>query len=81
MIDLPLTGEKVEVAGSTRINAGIYVLDRDVPSHWGQVGMFSLERDIFPGVALVGGLYGYPVDAEVVDIGTPERYVDAQRKL
>jgi NDP-sugar pyrophosphorylase family protein len=40
-------------------------------------GAFSLESDFFP--KLVGQeFYGFPTDAELVDIGTPERYERAQ---
>jgi len=66
---------------STYINAGIYLLRRDLPTSWLQSDPFSLEHDIFPELVSGKNCYGFVVDAEVVDIGTPERYVEAQSKL
>jgi mannose-1-phosphate guanylyltransferase len=57
------------------INAGAYVLDRDVLDEMASAGTnISIERDVFP--QLVGrGLFGYPADGYWLDIGTPERYL------
>jgi NDP-sugar pyrophosphorylase family protein len=63
------------------INAGIYVLAYDLPATWQHPDPLSLERDIFPQLAAGGGCFGFPVESEVIDIGTPERYADAQRRL
>lgn len=63
------------------INAGIYLLSGRLPSSWRQSTPFSLERDIFPELVARDRCYAFAVEAEVVDIGTPERYVEAQRKL
>ena len=41
-------------------------------------GPFSLEADFFPRF-IVGAFYGFPVEGEVVDIGTPERYAAAKK--
>ena len=68
-------------AAPTYINAGIYLLCRDLPTLWLQSDPFSLENDIFPELVSRKSCYGFVVDAEVVDIGTPERYVEAQSKL
>ncbi len=68
-------------AARTFINAGIYLMRRDLPASWRNTDPFSLERDIFPDLIGGGRCYGYAVDAEVVDIGTPKRYVAAQSKL
>jgi D-glycero-alpha-D-manno-heptose 1-phosphate guanylyltransferase len=65
----------------TFINAGIYLMRRDLPASWHNTDPFSLERDIFPKLVNGKNCYGFVVDAEVVDIGTPERYVAAQSKL
>ena len=59
------------------INAGAYILERDVlagmaPSRT----KISIERDVFP--TLVGnGLFGYEAAGYWMDIGTPERYLQA----
>jgi NDP-sugar pyrophosphorylase family protein len=63
------------------INAGIYLLPSALPATWQQPAPFSLERDIFPALIASHGCYGYPVKSEVIDIGTPQRYADAQHKL
>ena len=57
------------------INAGAYVLGRDVLDVMPSAGTnVSIERDVFP--QLVGrGLFGYPTSGYWLDIGTPERYL------
>jgi mannose-1-phosphate guanylyltransferase len=59
------------------VNAGAYVLQREVLAGMAPAGTnISIERDVFPG--LVGhGLYGCPAEAYWLDIGTPERYLQA----
>jgi mannose-1-phosphate guanylyltransferase len=67
-------------APTNRINAGAYVLDREVVDMVPAGRAVSIEREVFP--ELVGnGLYGYLADAYWVDIGTPERYLDATYDL
>jgi mannose-1-phosphate guanylyltransferase len=57
------------------INAGAYVLERDLLEEMPASGTnVSIERDLFP--RLVGrGLFGHPSDGYWLDIGTPERYL------
>src|SRR4051794_6653955 len=63
-------------APTNRINAGTYVLDRSVVDMIPSGRAVSIEREVFP--RLVGnGLYGFPFDAYWIDIGTPERYMEA----
>ncbi len=59
------------------INAGAYVMEREVLDRMAPAGShFSIERDVFPGI--VGhGLYGYVAEGYWLDIGTPERYLQA----
>jgi len=59
------------------INAGAYILERTVLEGMPPAGTnVSIEREVFP--ALVGqGLYGYESDGYWLDIGTPERYLQA----
>jgi mannose-1-phosphate guanylyltransferase len=67
-------------APTNRINAGTYVLDRSVVDTIPSGRAVSIEREVFPG--LVGnGLYGFPFDAYWIDIGTPERYMEATYDL
>ncbi len=66
------TGE--EVPGE--INAGMYVLERSVLELIPPGEEVSIERDVFP--RLVGeGLHGLRLDGYWMDIGTPERYLQA----
>jgi mannose-1-phosphate guanylyltransferase len=69
-----------EPAPTNRINAGAYVLEREVVERIPDGRAVSFEREIFP--ALVGeGLYGYPAAGYWIDIGTPERYLEATYDL
>lgn len=66
---------------TNRINAGAYVLERSVVEQHIPPGRpVSFEREVFP--ALVGnGLYGWHADGYWIDIGTPERYLEATADL
>jgi mannose-1-phosphate guanylyltransferase len=58
------------------INAGAYVVEREVVETIPAGRAVSFEREVFPG--LVGeGLYGYLAEGYWIDIGTPERYLEA----
>jgi mannose-1-phosphate guanylyltransferase len=65
---------------TNRINAGAYVLERDVVEAIPPGRAVSFERDVFP--RLVGeGLYGCQAGGYWIDIGTPERYLEATYDL
>jgi mannose-1-phosphate guanylyltransferase len=67
-------------APTNRINAGAYVLDRSVVEMVPAGRAVSIEREVFPD--LVGhGLYGFDSDGYWIDIGTPERYLEATYDL
>jgi mannose-1-phosphate guanylyltransferase len=72
-IEKPLPG----TTSSKLINAGAYVLERDVLEEMAPAGTnISIERDVFP--KLIGrGLFGYAATGYWLDIGTPERYLQA----
>jgi mannose-1-phosphate guanylyltransferase len=58
------------------INAGAYLLERSVLDHIPPERAVSIEREVFP--RLVGeGLYGIRLAGYWIDIGTPERYLEA----
>lgn len=62
-------------APTNRINAGAYLLERDVIEEVPAGRPVSIEREIFP--QLVGkGLYGYLAAGYWADIGTPRRYLE-----
>lgn len=60
------------------INAGIYFMRKDIFFHMPDRVNFSLEHDFFPNF-LDKNCYGFITDGEVIDIGTPERYLMAQK--
>ncbi len=66
-----------EEGGTHLINAGAYILERDVLDGMAPSGTrISIEREVFP--TLVGnGLSGFPASGYWKDIGTPERYLQA----
>jgi mannose-1-phosphate guanylyltransferase len=69
---LEKTGEPVP----GQINAGAYVLERSVLDLVPAGRAVSIEREVFP--RLVGeGLYGLLLDGYWMDIGTPDRYLQA----
>ncbi len=61
---------------TNEISAGAYVVEREVLDLIPAGRMVSIEREVFP--RLVGhGLYGHALDGYWMDIGTPERYLQA----
>lgn len=68
--------EKQNRGESHFMNAGVYMMSKEIFSRM-PMSPFSLESDFFPTL-IDDALYGFPVDGEVIDIGTPERYVRAK---
>jgi mannose-1-phosphate guanylyltransferase len=68
--------EKPEGGVAGDINAGAYVLERDVLDMIPDDREVSIEREVFP--RMIGdGLYGLPLAGYWMDIGTPDRYLQA----
>ncbi len=68
--------EKRIDSGAAWINAGIYLLSRQVLFSIPQDRSVSLEYDVFP--SLVGrGLYAYQTQGRFLDIGTPDDFASA----
>jgi mannose-1-phosphate guanylyltransferase len=62
------------------ISAGAYMLERSVLDLIPEGRQVSIEREVFPG--LVGrGLYGRRLEGYWLDIGTPERFMQATRDI
>ena len=71
--------EKPSNPPSNLINAGFYILEPEVidmiPS-----GFSMLEKDVFPKLAHLGRLRGFPFAGQWFDIGNLERYRIAEKK-
>jgi NDP-sugar pyrophosphorylase family protein len=73
--------EKTGVRARGLVNAGVYVFRRSVLDEIRITPPFSLERDIFPRLAADSGLHGWVTPGPLLDIGTPERYREAELRL
>lgn len=69
--------EKGEHDGPGWINAGVYLLSRQLLAEIPEQTAVSLEREIFPGW-LGRGLYGCASESPFLDIGTPASYAVAE---
>jgi mannose-1-phosphate guanylyltransferase len=64
------------------INAGTYLIDPGVLAPWTADREISIEREIFPSVIDAGHpVFGYVGDAYWIDLGTPEKYLQAHFDL
>jgi mannose-1-phosphate guanylyltransferase len=69
--------EKAEGETPTnRINAGAYVVEREVIESIPAGRPVSFEREVFPRLVREG-LYGYMAEGYWIDIGTPQRYLES----
>ena len=66
-----------EVLDTNLVNAGAYILEREVLGGMADAGTrISIERDVFPTL-VDHGLFGYEATGYWLDIGTPQRYLQA----
>jgi mannose-1-phosphate guanylyltransferase len=66
-----------QTVSTSLVNAGAYILEREVLSSMAPAGtVISIERDLFPTL-VDEGLYGYEAEGYWLDIGTPDRYLQA----
>lgn len=72
--------EKKGALNAAYMNIGTYFFNNTVFQHIPPDIRFSLEYDLFPSM-VDKGIYGYVVDTEVIDIGTPERLEKAKASL
>ncbi len=71
-----------EEATSNWINAGTYVMESEVLATIPEGKRWSVERAVFPALLNAGRpLYGYRSDAYWMDIGTPDKYMQAHADL
>jgi mannose-1-phosphate guanylyltransferase len=66
-------------APSNLINAGVYVLSPKIFDYIPPGKAVSIEREVFPKLALEGRLFGHLVNGLWMDIGKPEEYLKANR--
>ena len=64
-------------APTNLINAGYYVLEPSVIDRIDDDRKVSIERETFPAMVADGTLYALADDAYWIDVGTPERYLQA----
>lgn len=76
-VEKPARGE----VGPSLINAGTYVLEPSVLDCIPERRRTSIEREVFPGLAQSGSLYGFESPAYWTDTGTPLSYLQAQLDL
>jgi NDP-sugar pyrophosphorylase family protein len=70
--------EKTGNGGSGWINAGVYVIERELLETIPDERAVSLEREMFP--SWIGkGMYGFKTSGRFIDIGIPETYAAAGR--
>ena len=66
-----------QVLDTNLVNAGAYILEREVLRAMAPAGTrISIEREVFPTL-VDKGLYGYEATGYWLDIGTPQRYLQA----
>ena len=71
--------EKPKNPPSNLINAGFYILSPQILELIPE-GFSMIEKEVFPKVAEMGRLYGYPFKGQWFDTGTPERLERARRE-
>jgi mannose-1-phosphate guanylyltransferase len=64
------------------INAGTYILNKEILKKVPAQTNFSFERQLFPNLLDQGeGVYAYPSSSYWIDIGTPEKYLQLHRDI
>ena len=71
--------EKPSIPPSNLINAGFYILEPEVIDMIPN-GFSMLEKDVFPKLAKLGRLRGFPFAGQWFDIGNIERYKIAEKR-
>jgi mannose-1-phosphate guanylyltransferase len=68
--------DRARGVAEAEINAGIYLLERSLLERVPAGRAVSIEREVFPQL-VGGGLYGVRLEGYWMDIGTPDRYLQA----
>ena len=70
--------EKITGGSENIINAGVYLMEKDVFSFMPKQNRFSLEYELLPKIIDENRYYGFLTEGGFIDIGTPERYEKAK---
>ena len=70
--------EKSAYSGSGLINAGIYLLNKNLLQAIPKSCPFSLEKQFFPELVKQKSLYGFLENSKFIDIGTSESYANSK---
>lgn len=74
--------EKHTATGTQYVNAGIYTMDKKILYDMPPNQRVSLEEELFPRCLAEGkNIRAFHHSGRCIDIGTPERYLDAQATL
>jgi mannose-1-phosphate guanylyltransferase len=76
-VEKPAPGD----AASNDINAGFYVLEPEVLQRIPAGKTVNIERETFPAMVAEGVVWARSADAWWIDVGTPERYLQASLDL
>ncbi len=68
-------------APSNLINAGAYVLSPEVFGYIPEGRTVSIEREVFPKLAEEGKLFGHCIEGLWIDIGKPQEYLEANKRV
>lgn len=71
--------EKNGIHAAGLINAGVYILNKNILSGVATDRTVSLEKEILPVWAEQRRLYGFENEGRFIDVGTPESYAEAER--
>jgi NDP-sugar pyrophosphorylase family protein len=69
------------MAPSNLINAGVYVLEKEVLDYIPEGRKVSTENEVFPILAKEGKLFGFEARGMWVDVGVPESYLEANSQM
>lgn len=72
--------EKISANASGHISAGVYCFSREALGWMPKEKKFMLEKDFFP-VNLDKAVFAFSAQGKFIDIGTPERFKEAQQLL
>jgi len=70
--------EKGKSQAESFSSAGSYLMEKEIFSMMGDKKIISLEYDLFPSL-LSKACYGYVVNEDLIDIGTPRNYKKAKQ--